>query len=121
MWNHGTNTGGMSSKSRCRSSLLRGATPFGGSTYHHLVAEPKRYLLDKDDAARILPMTLENKHTNEGIRNEVLTPYQVAKILQIHTRTAIRRFEDGTIPAKKIGSRWRCSRKNLEAYLESSN
>jgi excisionase family DNA binding protein len=65
-------------------------------------------------------MTLENKQTNEGIRNEVLT-YQVAKILQIHTRTAIRRFEDGTIPAKKIGSRWRCSRKTLEAYLESSN
>jgi excisionase family DNA binding protein len=79
------------------------------------------YLLAEEDAARIFPMTLENKHARDGIRNEVLTPYQVAEILQLNFRTVIRRFEDGTIPAKKIGCKWRCSRKNLEAYLDSSN
>jgi excisionase family DNA binding protein len=79
------------------------------------------YLLAEEDAARIFPMTLENKRARDGIRNEVLTPYQVAEILQLNFRTVIRRFEDGTIPAKKIGSKWRCSRKNLEAYLDSSN
>jgi len=86
-----------------------------------VVAEPKRYRLAEEDAARIFPMTLENKRTRDRIRDEVLTPYQVAEILQLHFRTVIRRFEDGTIPAKKIGSKWRCSRKNLEAYLDSSN
>jgi excisionase family DNA binding protein len=66
-------------------------------------------------------MRAESKRERDGIRNEVLTPYQVAEILQLNFRTVIRRFEDGTIPAKKIGSKWRCSRKNLDAYLDSEN
>jgi len=85
-----------------------------------MVAEAKRCVLAEEYGARILPMTLKNKHAKDGIRNEVLTPYQVAEILQLNFRTVIRRFEDGTIPAKKIGSKWRCSRKNLDLYLDSS-
>jgi excisionase family DNA binding protein len=50
---------------------------------------------------------------------EVLTVSQVAEILQLNYRTILRRFEDGTIPAKRIGSKPRCTRKSLDAYLDS--
>ncbi|WP_371417197.1 helix-turn-helix domain-containing protein [Granulicella sp. L60] len=100
---------------------MRRAPLISGSSGHQLVAEQRMQHLAREYAARIFPMTLENKRTKDRIRNEVLTPYQVAEILQLNFRTVIRRFEDGTIPAKKIGSKWRCSRKNLDTYLDSTN
>jgi excisionase family DNA binding protein len=52
-------------------------------------------------------------------KDEVLTAKEVAEMLKLHRLTVIRRFEDGTLPGKKIGSVWRCTRRSIEAFLET--
>jgi excisionase family DNA binding protein len=66
-------------------------------------------------------MPPENKRMLDRLNGEVLTVKEVAELLQLNRRTIIRRFEDGTLPGKKIGSAWRCTRKSLDAYLETPN
>jgi excisionase family DNA binding protein len=66
-------------------------------------------------------MESKNGTLQPRLTTDVLTPSQVAKILQLSAKSVVRRFEDGTIQAKKIGSRWRCTRKSLDAFLESLN
>lgn len=48
------------------------------------------------------------------------TPYEAADILQIHPRTVMRRCEDGTIPAKKMGgkgSKWRIPQSTIDKLV----
>jgi excisionase family DNA binding protein len=66
-------------------------------------------------------MESKNETLQPRLTTDVLTLSQVAKILQLSTQTVRRRFEDGTIPGKKIGIKWRCTRKSLDAYLETPN
>jgi len=44
---------------------------------------------------------------------EILTPSQVAELLQIHIKTVYRLAEEGVIPGSKIGRSWRFSRNNI--------
>ena len=48
---------------------------------------------------------------------KTLTPQEAAKVLQLHAKTVIRFAEQGKIPGKKCGSRWRFVPSVLDAYL----
>jgi len=48
-----------------------------------------------------------------GTRPEIMTLCEVADMLRLSRRTIYRRLEDGSIPACRVGSRWRFSRKVL--------
>lgn len=63
-------------------------------------------------------MAQENKRLAARLKGEYLTTRQTAELLQISVPTVKRRFEDGTIPALKIGSIWRCSRSSLDKLFQ---
>jgi len=42
--------------------------------------------------------------------SEILTPSQVAALLQIHIKTVYRLTEEGVIPGNRIGRSWRFSK-----------
>ena len=44
---------------------------------------------------------------------EIITPSQVAALLQVHVKTVYRLAEQGIIPGHKIGRRWRFRRKSI--------
>ena len=44
---------------------------------------------------------------------EIITPSQVAALLQVHVKTVYRLAEQGVIPGHKIGRRWRFRRKSI--------
>ena len=44
---------------------------------------------------------------------EIITPSQVAALLQVHVKTVYRLAEQGVIPGHKIGRRWRFSKKSI--------
>ena len=44
---------------------------------------------------------------------EIITPSQVATLLQVHVKTVYRLAEQGVIPGHKIGRRWRFSKKSI--------
>ncbi|MFQ5553201.1 MAG: helix-turn-helix domain-containing protein [Thermoplasmata archaeon] len=44
---------------------------------------------------------------------EIITPSQVAVLLQIHVKTVYRLAEQGVIPGNRIGRRWRFSKKDI--------
>jgi excisionase family DNA binding protein len=45
--------------------------------------------------------------------NEILTPSQVAALLQIHIKTVYRLSEEGVIPGNRIGRSWRFSKVDI--------
>lgn len=49
---------------------------------------------------------------------QVLTIKDVAKYLSVHTSTVYRYAQQGVIPAFKIGSDWRFSRKHIDEWIE---
>lgn len=44
---------------------------------------------------------------------EILTPSQVAALLQIHVKTVYRLTEEGVIPGNRIGHSWRFSKMDI--------
>ncbi len=44
---------------------------------------------------------------------EIITPTEVASLLRIHVKTVYRLAEEGLIPGKKIGRRWRFRRSSV--------
>ena len=49
----------------------------------------------------------------------VLTIKDVAKYLSLHTSTIYRYAQKGEIPAFKVGSDWRFSRRHIDAWIDS--
>lgn len=49
----------------------------------------------------------------------VLTPAQVASLLQIHVKTVYRLADEGTIPGTKIGRSWRFNKDNILEMLST--
>ncbi|MCA9395150.1 MAG: helix-turn-helix domain-containing protein [Candidatus Omnitrophica bacterium] len=49
----------------------------------------------------------------------VLTIKDVAKYLSLHTSTIYRYAQKGVIPAFKVGSDWRFSRRHIDAWIDS--
>lgn len=48
---------------------------------------------------------------------KVLTPEQVAEIMQLSIRSVYTLLKNGTIPAKKVGTQWRILESELEEYM----
>jgi excisionase family DNA binding protein len=49
--------------------------------------------------------------------HEVITPSEVAALLQIHVKTVYRLARQGVLPGRHIGRRWRFSRTEILALL----
>lgn len=65
-------------------------------------------------------MVQENKRLSARSKGEVLTTREVAELLQLSEPSVKRRFEDGTIPAKKIGTKWRCLRSSVDKFFQTA-
>jgi excisionase family DNA binding protein len=50
---------------------------------------------------------------------EVITPAEVAALLQIHVKTVYRLVRQGVLPGRQIGRRWRFSRTEILALVSS--
>jgi excisionase family DNA binding protein len=48
---------------------------------------------------------------------EVMTPDEVATLLQIHVKTVYRLARQGVLPGRQIGRRWRFSRVEILALV----
>ncbi len=48
---------------------------------------------------------------------EILTPTEAGLYLRLHVRTIYRLADDGSIPAFKVGRRWRFRKAALEQWL----
>lgn len=62
-------------------------------------------------------MATGSKRMMERLAGIVMTPEDVAIYLQISEKTVIRRIVDGTIPAKRLGSKYRILRKSLDKMM----
>jgi excisionase family DNA binding protein len=51
--------------------------------------------------------------------NEVLTLREAAEYLRFAPNAMLRMAAAGKIPAKKVGSKWRFSRRQLEQFIET--
>ncbi len=47
----------------------------------------------------------------------LLTANEVAKLLRLSTQTLYKMVDDGTIPAVKVGNRWRFDRTSVSSWL----
>jgi excisionase family DNA binding protein len=56
---------------------------------------------------------IESTERNRRPLQEIITPSQVATLLQVHVKTVYRLAEQGVIPGHKIGRRWRFSRRRI--------
>ena len=56
--------------------------------------------------------------SHEGMR-EVITPAEVAALLQIHVKTVYRLARQGVLPGRHIGRRWRFSRIEILALVST--
>lgn len=54
------------------------------------------------------------------VNNKLLTPEQVAEILQIHVITVYGYIKQGKLDAIRLGRNYRISQKDLEILLESN-
>ena len=52
------------------------------------------------------------------LANQVLTPDEVAKILQVSVNHVYNQLKAGVIPGFKLGSTWRISRKKFDKWLD---
>jgi excisionase family DNA binding protein len=50
--------------------------------------------------------------------DEYLTTREVAEVLKVDRKTALRYIKGGVVPAVKLGGRWLISKKRLEEVLE---
>jgi excisionase family DNA binding protein len=63
-------------------------------------------------------MVQQSKRAAARESGEILTPHEVAALLKLSVATVKRRFQDGTIPAKRIGDVWRCSRSAVDRLFQ---
>lgn len=54
-------------------------------------------------------------HIGRLAMEKMLTPNQVAEILQVHPDTVVRWLRDGTLKGIKVGGLWRIRARDLEA------
>ena len=50
---------------------------------------------------------------------DIITPSQVASLLQIHVKTVYRLAEEGKIPGNRIGRSWRFSRADIISLISN--
>lgn len=71
-------------------------------------------------SAASTPRPVETRRMIEMMSGEVLTADDLAEILKVSRSTIVRRFKDGTIPAKRIGTKWRCSRSVVDKFFQTA-
>ncbi|NJN99130.1 MAG: helix-turn-helix domain-containing protein [Anaerolineales bacterium] len=54
-------------------------------------------------------------------QNELLTVREVATYLRVGRVTVWRWCQEGTLPASRLGRRWRIHRRDLSCFLEQRN
>lgn len=52
-------------------------------------------------------------------QNDILTVEEVAAYLKLHTSTVYKLAQDKKIPCRKIGGRWRFSRRRLTEWVQT--
>jgi excisionase family DNA binding protein len=52
--------------------------------------------------------------------HEVITPAEVAVLLQIHVKTVYRLVRQGVLPGRQIGRRWRFRRTEILALVSNN-
>jgi excisionase family DNA binding protein len=55
---------------------------------------------------------------NESEADMIMTVVEVSKFLRIGTSTVYRLAQEGDLPARKVGGKWRFYRKHLELWLQ---
>lgn len=58
-----------------------------------------------------------SEDVGKGLRAEVLTPDEVAKLLRVSKRTVERLCQSGKLRAIRVGRLWRIPRSSLEEFL----
>src|SRR5205823_7842276 len=57
------------------------------------------------------------RHSFRPAETEVLTPAQLAELLQVEEETVVELAEQGELPARRVGKEWRFSRSAVLAWL----
>ena len=63
-----------------------------------------------------MPLPVRTQLRNSG---EYLNVPDVANLLKFHERTVLRYLIAGLIPGKKIGTKWRCKRSEIDKFMSS--
>jgi excisionase family DNA binding protein len=50
---------------------------------------------------------------------EVLTTHEAAALLSMHPKTLLEQVREGTVPAARMGRRWKFSRRQLLEWIEA--
>ena len=76
---------------------------------------------DAEDAAALEGAPVPTSGLEEAVEdvNEVITPAEVAELLQIHVKTVYRLVRQGVLPGRQIGRRWRFSRTEILALVSN--
>ena len=56
---------------------------------------------------------------SENALQQIMTPIQVAALLQVHVKTVYRLAEQGIIPGNRIGRRWRFSKRDVLSLVSN--
>ena len=78
------------------------------------LAEPDR---TSEDASQVVPGTHSFRPHEE---RQVLTPEQVAELLQVDVKVVVELAEAGELPGRKLGDAWRFARSALLAWLSGA-
>jgi excisionase family DNA binding protein len=56
---------------------------------------------------------------SDNALQQIITPVQVAALLQVHVKTVYRLAEQGVIPGNRIGRRWRFSKRDILSLVSN--
>jgi len=75
-------------------------------------------LQQQAESQKTTPPAAESQAAESGsVTPDVMTPAQVAQILQVSESDVIAAIESGELKARKIGSAYRISKASLDAFL----
>ena len=61
---------------------------------------------------------MDDNENNDKEATEVMTVREVSEFLRLTESTVYKLLQKGTLPGRKAGGQWRCSRRKIEAWLE---
>jgi len=64
---------------------------------------------------------MSDNNTQELVYSEYLTTHEVSRLLGVNLRTIERWCKAGTMPAIKVGRRYRINRKHLSQWIQESS
>ncbi|MDT7896342.1 MAG: response regulator [Armatimonadota bacterium] len=67
---------------------------------------------------KLMPLS-ETARLNGEAEERLMDVEEVARYLNLHLMTVYRMLQSGILPARKVGGRWRISKRELDEWLES--